>query len=78
MRATVIAVIALVVAIAAGALAWVAYDRTGDGLEQRVQQEINQRISGTDEAPATEGSADNTAPTDIPSTNTLTVPQTQP
>lgn len=86
----VIAVIALIVALAAGVLAWVAYDRTGGDLDQRIQESINQ--SGTDTSTpggangtagpgstGADGMSDDAAQTPpLPDTDASTVPQTQP
>lgn len=88
--ATVIAVVALILAIAAGVLAWVAYDRTGGDLDERIQKSINQMTTDSDVDGPTElndtptsGSTDTTdetseGSTTMPSTDTQTVPQTQP
>lgn len=86
MAAALLAVTALLVAIVAGALAWMAYDRTGANLDQRIQDQINQSAQNLRES--TEGNtttpADGTGGTseenmtDDTNTDTDTVPQTQP
>jgi hypothetical protein len=86
---TVIAVVALVLAIAAGVLAWTAYERTGSELDKRIRESVGQRAAdsnmtlpnesadmpGPNDSTGTRGSGGQTP---MPSTETQTVPQTQP
>lgn len=90
--ATALASIALVIAILAGVVAWMAYDRTGVNLDKRIQDQVNQSAQGlksslqgstTTPSGGTGGSSQGAA---TPSgntgasanTSTDTVPQTQP
>jgi hypothetical protein len=70
--AVTIATIALVVAIVSAAMAWAAYDRTTDAFTDPVESEIID--PGTS---ATEEESENTQADDS-STNSTTVPQSQP
>lgn len=56
---TLLAWLALVVAVAALVLAWAAFNRTGEDLERRIQQEIGEVVSVSGEKPSGElGMAD--------------------
>jgi len=48
--ASVVAWIALVVAIVALVIAWMAYNRTGADLEQQIQTQIEESINATEDA----------------------------
>lgn len=45
---TLLAWIALIAALIALWLAWVAYDRTGTDLDERIQQEVRQGVQGAE------------------------------
>lgn len=54
---TVVAWIALLLAVAALALAWTAFNRTGEDLEQRIQQSVNESIQATEQGAENAGDA---------------------
>lgn len=47
---SIVAWIALIVAIIALSLAWVAYNRTGEDLENRIQQQVQEAAQNTQDA----------------------------
>lgn len=52
---TAVAWIALVAALLALALAWMAYNRTGENLEDRIQDAVNQSAQSVEEATRNDG-----------------------
>lgn len=74
--------VALLLAVVAAALAWVAYDRTGDSLDKRIEQHANMTtapgVSTPDASTTPEATPDSSASDLTPNTNSTTVPQTQP
>lgn len=77
-----IATIALVIAVAASILAWMAFDRTGSNLDSRIQSQVNQAAQGmksTLQGTATDDGAEKMSPSqNISNSGAETVPQTQP
>lgn len=72
--ASAVAWIALIVAIAALALAWMAYDRTGANLETQIRTQVDESINAAEDATQDAGDAIDAGPdgideddTDLPS-----------
>jgi hypothetical protein len=49
-RPSIIGIIALIISIAALALAWMAYDRTGANLEQEIKTQVQQGVDSAQRA----------------------------
>lgn len=67
--------IALVVGVVALLLAWMAYDQTGANLDERIQQEVQRAVDGTQETQDTT-EQDTTPDTTEPTTPDATQPTT--
>lgn len=79
-----VAWIALILSILALALAWTAFNRTGEDLEDKIQQQVEQGLNATEDATRDAGDALDAGPdgvdeddTDVPSGTTQT-PTTMP
>lgn len=73
--------VAVILAVLALVLAWMAYDRTGANLDERIQQQVQQAVpdtteetEGTDTAPTTQEGTDTTDTPEAPTDDTTTDP----
>ncbi len=76
-RPSIISIIALLVAIAALALAWMAYDRTGANLEQQIRTQVQEGINAADDATQRATDAIDAGPDGVDEDDTDTMPAQQ-